>query len=139
MTDAVTSVAVCTATGVIATPFCAAFGFDPALLWTGMASGLLGCIIAQTLIPNKDGTSMKAIGRLIVGSTLFAGVFTMICAPWVSGKIPLEGVPPGAVRFAVGAALGAMAQPIFMLGYRKIIKRFENYGDTPKPEGNGNA
>jgi hypothetical protein len=146
MTEAASgTAAVCAATGAVATPFCVAFGFDITLLWTGMVCGLLGCIIAQTLIPDKAGSSeksLKAVGRLMVGSSLFAGVLSMFLAPWIARFGIFENVQPGVVRFGVGAILGAMAQPLAILGWDSILKWLGKKAaaaaapDTPKENGN---
>jgi uncharacterized membrane protein YeaQ/YmgE (transglycosylase-associated protein family) len=135
MTDVVTTAAVCVATGTITAGFCASFGFDPKLLIGGTVGGFLGCLIVQTLIPDKAGLDFAGILKIMVGSVLLATVATLLCSPWVIRTLNLEEVPAGAVRLGIGAVIGACAQPLAIIGRARLIKWFGSVG----PKENGNA
>ncbi len=124
MSDVATTAAVCVSTGTLAAPFCAAFGFDPTLLLGGLVSGLVGCVIAQTLIPDKQDVTFRKMLAVMVGSVLLAGVATLIGSPWIIRQLALQEVPPGAVRLAFGALIGAFAQPLAVMGGRKVLEWF---------------
>jgi len=112
MSDITTSAAVCATTGAVAAPFCAAFGFDVTLLIGGLVGGLIGCIIAQTLLPDKSDLSFRRLLGIMIGSVLLAAIVTLLISPWAIKKLDLADVAPGAVRLALGALIGAFAQPI---------------------------
>ncbi len=137
MADAVTTTAaVCVATGAAAAPLCAALGFDPTLLLGGLLGGFAGCIIVQTLIPDKVEPELRRILTLTVGSVLLATISTAICSPWVIRTANLQDVPPGLVRVAVGAFIGGFAQPLLVFGWGSFVKRF--LGESA-PKENPNA
>lgn len=135
MTDVATSAAVCVATGTLSATFCAAFGFDPTLLLGGVVGGFTGCLIVQTLIPSNKPEDLLAIVKMMIGSVLFSGLMTMLVSPWAIRNFNLEGVPPGAVRLAIGAVLGGLAQPLVILGRRKVLKYWKG-ADLGKENGN---
>jgi hypothetical protein len=112
MSDITTSAAVCATTGAFAAPFCAAFGFDVSLLMSGLVGGLVGCVIAQTLLPDKSDASFARTLKIMIGSVLLAGILTLVGSPWLIRQMSLTEVTPGAVRLAFGALVGAFAQPI---------------------------
>lgn len=120
--------AVCVATGGVAGPFCAAFGFDPTLMLGGLVGGLIGCVIVQTLIPDKDEIPFRRILTLAVGSVLLAGLATLIASPMIIRALSLTDVPPGAVRLVIGAAIGGCAQPLAVMGQRKFLDWFGGLG-----------
>jgi hypothetical protein len=124
MSDVVTTVATCVATGTVGGMFCATFGFDPSLLAGGMLGGLMGCLIVQTLIPDKDEVRMRRILALMVGSVLLATIATALVSPTVIRTFNLQDVPPGLVRIAVGAVIGGLAQPLVVIGSAKLLKWF---------------
>lgn len=125
MTEAVTTTAaVCVATGTFGGIFCAAFGFDPTLLAGGMLGGLMGCLIVQTLIPDKAEVQLRRFLTLTIGSVLLATISTALFSPWVIRTANLEEVPPGMVRLGVGAFIGGFAQPLVVLGWAWFAKKF---------------
>jgi hypothetical protein len=132
MAEATTTAAVCVATGAVVTPFCAAFGFDPMLLMGGMVGGIAGFVIFQTLLPSKEPISPLRLVLLSIGSVLLSTLGTLLVAPTMVRTFNLEGVPPGAVRLAVGAVIGGCAQVIAA----KIRKRVEDAGPATKESGN---
>lgn len=129
MSDAATPAVVCVTTGAIAGPFCEAFGFDPTLLFGGLLGGFLGCVIAQTLIPDKEDVPFRRLLALTVGSVLLATLVTMVGSPWVVRVLSLTDVPAGAVRLVFGAVIGACAQPLAMLGKKKLLRWFSGLGN----------
>lgn len=136
MTDVVTTAAVCVGTGAVSSFICASIGFDPRLLIGGTIGGFIGCLIVQTLIPVESDPVKAAITfagylKIMVGSVLLATILTMICSPALIRAMSLQDVPPGAVRIAVGAVIGAMAQPIVVLGRKKFIKWLGKWDGTP--------
>lgn len=133
MTEAATTAAVCVATGAVAAPFCAAFGFDPALLLGGLVGGFIGCVIVQTLIPSREEIPFRRMVGLLVGSVLLATICTLVVSPMVIRQLNLQDVPPGAVRLFIGAIIGAFAQPIAVKGQQKFLKWFGGLG---KEKGN---
>lgn len=137
MSDVATTAGVCIATGSTQAMFCAAFGFDPTLLVGGLVGGLIGCVISQTLIPEKGAPDFRKMLALMVGSVLLAGMATLIGSPGVirfaSGW--LSGVPDGAVRLAFGALIGAFAQPIAVIGGGKLMDWLRGFG-SKKESGN---
>lgn len=135
MSDAVTTAGVCVATGGANAMFCAAFGFDATLLLSGTVGGLIGCVIAQTLIPNKDASDFRKMLALMVGSVLLAGMATLVASAWVIRALTLQDVPPGAVRLAFGATIGAFAQPLAVMGGSWLMEWLQRL----RSKGNSNA
>lgn len=129
MSDITTSAAVCAATGTMAAPFCAAFGFDLNLLVGGVVGGLVGCVIAQTLLPDRSDTKIARALSMMIGSVLLAGIATLLLSPWVIRQLNLSEVPPGAVRLALGAVIGAFAQPLAIKGQAKVVAWLERAGE----------
>lgn len=129
MSDVATTATVCVATGTIASPFCAYFGFDVTLLVGGIVGGLIGCVIAQTLIPDKADADFGRFLKLMVGSVLLAAVVTLATSPWLIRTLNLDGVPPGAVRLIIGALVGGIAQPLAILIQKKALAWFGNLGN----------
>lgn len=121
MSETITATAaVCATTGAVAAPFCAAFGFDLSLMIGGVVGGLIGCIIAQTLLPDRSDAKFSRVAFMMVGSVLLAGIATLLLSPYVIKKLDLSEVPPGAVRLALGALIGAFAQPIAIKLQEKV-------------------
>lgn len=135
MSDAVTTAGVCIATGGANAMFCAAFGFDATLLLSGTVGGLIGCVIAQTLIPNKEASDFRRMLTLMVGSVLLAGMATLVGSPFVIRSLPLQDVPPGAVRLVFGAIIGAFAQPLAVMGGSWLMEFLGRW----RAKGNQNA
>ncbi len=112
MAEAVsTTVGAAAVSGVISFPVLAAFGIDPVY----MASGLMGCIVVQTLVPS-DKTGFRAVVLLTIGSVLFACLVTPLVAPWALSKVSEWAlrVPNEAVKSLTAATLAAFAQPIVL-------------------------
>ncbi len=130
-----TGAAVCVTTGIVAAPFCAAFGFDPMLPLAGLVGGFIGVVIVQTLIPDKGRNDFRALLTLLLGSVLLAMMATLLASPWVIRKLELTDVPPGVVRLAVGALIGGFAQPILVIVKSKLFGWLANLGSKE----NGNA
>jgi uncharacterized membrane protein YeaQ/YmgE (transglycosylase-associated protein family) len=129
MSDITATAAVCATTGAIAAPFCAAFGFDLNLLVGGIVGGLIGCVIAQTLLPERSDTSFRRVLSMMIGSVLLAGILTLVLSPWVIRQLSLAEVPPGAVRLTLGAIIGAFAQPIAIKGQAKLMSWLDRAGE----------
>ncbi len=138
MTDVATTASVCVATAGVAAPFCAAFGFDPALLIGGTVGGFAGCLIVQTLIPDEAGITLFGVLSIMVGSVLLATLTTPLVSPWFVRTLNLSEVPAGAVRLAVGAAIGSCAQPIAIM-FRARILKFVKWMSRIGGKGNENA
>lgn len=127
MSDVITTAAVCIGTGAVSSAICAGIGFDPRLLIGGTIGGFVGCLIVQTLIPPEDDPvkgliTLAGYLKIMVGSVLLATVFTLLCSPWIIRMASLEEVPAGAIRIGVGSIIGAVAQPLVVIGRKKIIK-----------------
>jgi len=133
MTDVVTTAAVCVATGTFGAMFCATFGFDPSLLAGGLLGGFMGCLIVQTLIPDKDDVRLRRILALMVGSVLLATIATALVSPTVIRLANLQDVPAGLVRLGVGAVIGGLAQPLVVIGSAKLLKWFGGVGEKETP------
>lgn len=120
MADATSTAAVAGTTGALTFPVLAAFGVDP----LAMVPALIGCVIAQTLIPSGD-RSLRAIALITLGSVLLASLLTPIVAPYVMhrwGELA-PGSSPVAVRALVAAGIGGFAQPI-VIGGLALLRRF---------------
>lgn len=128
MSDVATTAAVCVATGALSAPFCTAFGFDPTLLLGGVVGGFFGCVIVQTLIPDKQDQNFRRMLALMVGSVLLAGIATLIVSPWLIRQFNLSEVPPGAMRMAIGAVIGGFAQPLAIMLQSKVLTWFGSLG-----------
>lgn len=121
MAEATASAAVCVATGSVVTAFCAAFGFDPMLMAGGALGGFLGFVIVRSLLPSGENISMARVAWLSVGSVLLSTIMTLLVSPWTIRTFALADVPPGAVRLAVGAAIGAFAPTIAALIRKRVM------------------
>jgi hypothetical protein len=133
MTDVLTTAAVCIGTGTFGAMFCATFGFDPTLLAGGLLGGFMGCLIVQTLIPDKADVRMRRILALMLGSVLLATITTAVISPTIIRLASLQDVPAGLVRLAVGAVIGGLAQPLVVIGSAKILKWVGGIGTKESP------
>jgi hypothetical protein len=98
--------------GALGVPLLTAIGLDPAALVTG----LIGCVIVQTLLPAAQPEGIKRIIALTLGSILFASLLTPVIAPGIIAKVIgyVPGAPPLALRALTSAVLGGFAQPLLI-------------------------
>ena len=144
MSDVVTTAAVCVGTGAVSSVICAGIGFDPRLLIGGTIGGFVGCLIVQTLIPPEDDAVKAAITlagylKIKVGSVLLATVFTLLASPWIIRTAGIQEVPAGAIRIGVGAIIGAMAQPIVVIGRKWFVKWLRRLDGSATAKENSNG
>lgn len=109
------------AAGVISIPIFTIMGLAP----EDMFAALLGCIIAQSLLPAQD-KRLPALALWTLGSVLLSGLLSPVCAPIATSKFaemfPASQVPLHAIRMLVAAALGVFAQPLLALA-KRLVKR----------------
>jgi hypothetical protein len=111
------------ASGALSIPVLAtAMGLDAA----SMGSGLLGVVIAQTLLP-RTTQSILSVSGLAVGSMLLASISSPFVAPALINNLPnwqwLQLVEPGHVKAAAATFVGGFAQPL-MLWLRVLVGRW---------------
>lgn len=109
MSDAVTTCAVGATAGAAVMPVLCSLGLDPGI----MVAALIGCTIAQLLLPARR-SGVKQIAAWAIGSVLFSAIVTPVAVPWVLRQCAeyVAWAPTPAVRVLVAANLGAFAQPI---------------------------
>jgi hypothetical protein len=106
----------CAVTGILCHPLLVMVGFDPG----SAAGGLVGCLMAQTLLPKspaEPGTrdfrrDLWQTAGVTLGSVLFAAFVNPVLAAVVIDSLHSTRIPDGNVRALCAVLLGAFAQPI---------------------------
>lgn len=116
-----TGVAVGVVTGAAAIPVFTVMGLAP----EDMLYALLGCIVAQCLLP-AENRKLVPVFFWTLGSVLMSGLLTPVVAPVVVSKFaeqwPTSQVPLHGLRILVAAGLGVFAQPLLLLA-RRLFRR----------------
>lgn len=116
--------------GAIGIPVFTVMGLAP----EDMFAALLGCIIAQSLLPAQD-KKLPALALWTLGSVLLSGLLSPVLAPVAVSKFaewwPTSSVPLHALRMLVAATLGVFAQPLLVLAKRGLNRKAAALGKEP--------
>lgn len=102
--------AACAATVAICAPFLVALGLDP----TDTVFAAMGCVCAQTLLPNDGPRDVLNTVKWAVGSVILATLLT----PWIG---PMVAKGDTTVRHILAAGVGAFAQPVAIMIRSRVL------------------